>query len=62
MSQQQPILLDVPSAAELTGLSERAMRYLFTRRAFPIVTLGTRLYVKRADLLAHIEHNTHPKR
>lgn len=57
---ERPLLLDIPAAAGFAGIKERAMRHLFTQRVFPVVALGTRLYVRRADLLAYFDRHTQP--
>jgi hypothetical protein len=59
---RDPLLLNVPAAAGFAGITERAMRYLFTQRAFPVVALGTRLYVRRSDLLSYFDQQTRPAR
>lgn len=59
---ERPLLLDIPAAAEFAGIKERAMRHLFTQRVFPVVALGTRLYVRRGDLLAYFDRHTQPAR
>lgn len=60
--QARPLLMDVPAAAAFAGVKERAMRHLFNRRAFPLVALGTRLYVRRSTLLDYLEAQTMPSR
>jgi hypothetical protein len=59
---EQSLLLDIPAAAGFAGMKERAMRHLFTQRVFPVVALGTRLYVRRADLLKYFDLHTRPAR
>lgn len=58
----EPLLLDIPAAAAFAGTKERAMRHLFTQRVFPVVVLGTRLYVRRTDLLTYFDLHTQPAR
>jgi len=53
-------LLDPAQGAALTGRPERAIRYLFDKRAFPLVRLGRRVYVRRSDFEAYLEASTEP--
>ena len=62
LADSHPLLLSIPGAAAFAGLKERAMRHLFTQRVFPVVALGTRLYVRRSDLIAYIDSHTEPVR
>ncbi|CAL8975451.1 hypothetical protein TESS_TESS_00852 [Tessaracoccus sp. O5.2] len=55
-----PELLTVADAAAETGLKERTIRHLFDTRAVPLVKIGTRLYVRRADLVAYLDSATVP--
>lgn len=53
-----PQLLDVLATAAALGISERATRHLFNVRAFPIVKLGARVYVRRSDLVTYLADRT----
>ena len=53
-------LLTVAQAAQESGLKQRTIRGLFNTRALPLVRIGSRLYVRRGDLLAFIEAATIP--
>lgn len=58
---QEPELLTLRAAAAVTGISERTMRELFNRRAFPLVRVNARrLYVRRDDLNAYLANCTIP--
>ncbi len=45
-----PRLLDVNTAAETLNIPARLCRDLFSRRAFPLVKIGRRLFVTEDDL------------
>lgn len=53
-------LYSVRQAAAATGLPERTCRELFNRRYVPLVRIGSRLYVRRSDMLAYIDRRTTP--
>jgi len=49
-------------AAAAVGRPERAIRHLFDKRAFPLVKMGRRVYVRRSDLEAYLTASTIPAR
>lgn len=51
-------LYDVRQVGLELGIPERSARKLFDCRAFPLVHVGRRLYVRRIDLIAYLDHNT----
>lgn len=61
-SDDQLELLDIPAVVALTHLSERFVTRLVYSRRVPVVKLGPRVFVRRADLAALIESNTLPAR
>jgi predicted DNA-binding transcriptional regulator AlpA len=61
MSTHDP-LLDVPKAAEYTGLPVRQIREHFDRRRFELVKIGTRVYVRRSVIDAYLDAQTIPAR
>lgn len=46
----QPLLLDVGETARLLNVSERYVRLLYARGDLPLVRLGRRTLVRRADV------------
>ncbi|MGA7741807.1 MAG: helix-turn-helix domain-containing protein [Polyangia bacterium] len=48
----QPLLLSVTAAAPMLAVSTRYLRVLISSGALPVVRLGRRTLVRRADLLA----------
>jgi excisionase family DNA binding protein len=52
-----PALLNVDEAAAYLGRSEYSVRHLMSERAFPIVKVGNRVQLHRADLDKWIEQN-----
>lgn len=57
-----PRLLDVPAAAEATGLDPRTVRRLFDERTIPLVRVGRRVRVWSTDLAAYLESQRIPAR
>lgn len=53
-----PGLLGVPEIAAYLSVSERAVRDLVNRRQLPIIKIGQRIRVRRADLDAYLTANT----
>jgi excisionase family DNA binding protein len=53
----QPALLNVKQAAIYLGRTEQAMEHLIFRRELPVVRVGRRVHLHRADLDAWIEKN-----
>lgn len=53
-----PGLLGVPEIADYLAVSERAVRDLVSRRQLPVVKIGQRVRVHRADLDAYIAART----
>lgn len=51
-------LLDCAGIVGATGLPERLVRRLLSDRRLPIVKVGRRVYVRRAELADWIESNT----
>lgn len=49
------VLLDVRGVADYLGITERMARRLFDDRAYPVVKVGRRVYVKRTDLDDYIK-------
>jgi excisionase family DNA binding protein len=49
-------------AAAAVNRPERAIRHLFDKRAFPLVKMGRRVYVRRSDLAAYLTASTIPAR
>ncbi|WP_058189840.1 helix-turn-helix domain-containing protein [Terracidiphilus gabretensis] len=54
---QVPALLNVDEAAIYLGRSEYSVRHLMSERAFPVVKVGNRVQIHRADLDKWIEQN-----
>jgi excisionase family DNA binding protein len=52
-----PALLNVEDAAVYLGRSEYSVRHLMSEKAFPIVKVGNRVQLHRADLDKWIEQN-----
>ena len=52
-----PALLNVDEAAIYLGRSEYSVRHLMSERAFPVVKVGSRVQIHRADLDKWIEQN-----
>lgn len=53
----QPALLDVKQAAIYIGRSEQAVQHLIFEKELPVVRVGRRVHLHRADLDRWIEQN-----
>jgi len=53
-----PELLDVEGIAEYLAITVRAVRSLVAGRQLPVIKIGQRVRVRRADLDAYLEANT----
>jgi excisionase family DNA binding protein len=53
----QPALLDVKQAATYLGRTEQAVQHLIFDKELPVVRVGRRVHLHRADLDAWIEQN-----
>ena len=56
-AREAPLLLDVPEAARLIGMSSRWVWEEVHAGRLPVVELGRRRKIRRGDLLAFVEQN-----
>lgn len=53
-------LLAVDDVADYLSINYHAARKLFNVRAFPLVRIGQRLYVRHRDVVAYLDAQTIP--
>jgi excisionase family DNA binding protein len=57
---ETPLLLDIPEAARLIGMSSRWVWEEAHAGRLPVVELGRRRKIRRVDLLTFVEENLTP--
>lgn len=56
---KDPLLLNVPAAASLLGISTWQLRGLIADKQIPVVKVGRKLFLRRATLQRFVENEEH---